>query len=91
MQFDNKTVLKTARPCNPIMVNLECICGGIYKSANTKVYDKILHICDKCGDKIYTYQEYPHIEYETFGDNPIYSGNGIVFIEDNKKEEINEI
>ena len=88
MKFIEKKVFKTARVCTPVLVELECICGGHYVSEDTIVENKFLCICDKCGDKIYTFQEYPHIEYEPFGLNPVYSKHVSAFIEDNRKESL---
>ena len=82
MKFTTKHIRKSTRPCIPYMITLDCICGGVYRSEGIREDDKILHKCDKCGDKIYTYQEYPQIEYETFGNNPVDYNSTIIHIED---------
>ena len=87
MKFAEKTVLKTARACTPIFVELECICGGHYVSKDIKIDNKILHVCDKCGDTIYTFGEYPHVDYQPFGRDPVYSEHVIAHIEDVEKTE----
>ena len=89
MTFTEKTVFKTARACTPVYVELECICGGHYVTKDIKVENKYLATCDKCGDEIYTFGEYPHIDYQPFGRDPVYSEHVLAFVEE--KEKINEI
>lgn len=87
MKFTTKHIMKSKRPCIPYMITLDCICGGVYRSTGIKEDDKILHVCDKCKAEIYTFQEYPQIEYETIGENPVSINSTIVHIEEVDKME----
>ena len=82
MKMITKRVTMSTRACVPFMVTLDCICGGIYRSTGIKEDDKFQHICDKCGTEIYAFNEYPNIEYETVGKNPVNTDSRLVHVKE---------
>lgn len=82
MKFNTKHIIKSTRPCIPYLITLDCICGGIYRSTGERYDDKFRHVCDKCKDEIYAYQEYPYTEYESIGKNPVDTNSVIIHIKD---------